>query len=444
MRNNSLKLSLNLLICLFSVFLIGAGISRYIETDSGNILIHDIDLENYEGFIYKGRLFRPLQASSMNQRPGILLVFGDASDRYTGDHIAMELARRGFVTLTIEDFSHGSTDPEPQEDTENLIDAGYTFLSTRTFTDHERIGLVTFYSGADKISNTANYPNFTSRIIVSPKTFVAEHLKDADKIFSAAYETSPSYRPDPASAIRTEFFRSSHAGMIFHGPVTAAIMEHFHNSLAIPNDSPFWFDASSQRAQIMLILRFFLLIILVTICTGLCSLIIGETDHFNLRMVLSLLIPLLFLLAVEELMNFFMVSVRLGSPFNYLPRISQLSRIFSPGICILSVFCSAASSVTIGKRKKWMITDLTAVIGTVICLIGFLPILWGTRSGWELFGIAGCRYFVCLITFLAWLNSFLLRLPGTQKYSRLCCALLNGLIFYWMTSNLPVNVLFQE
>ena len=444
MRNNSLKLSLNLLICLFSVFLIGAGISRYLETDSGNILIHDIDLENYEGFIYKGRLFRPLQASSMNLRPGILLVFGDASDRYTGDHIAMELARRGFVTLTIEDFSHGMTDPAPEEDTENLIDAGYTFLSTRTFTDHERIGLVTFYSGADKISNAAYYPEFTSSIAVSPKTFMSEHLTDIDRIFSAAHETSPEYRSAPDSAVQTKFFSSSHAGMIFHAPVIAAIMEHFHVTLAIPNDSQFWFDASSQRAQLMVILRFSLLIILVTICTGLCALIIGETDHFSLRIVPGLLIPLLFLLAIEEFMNFFMISVRLGSPFNYLPRISQLSRIFSPGRCIFSILCSTISSIAIGKKKDRMISDLLALIGSVICLCGFIPVLFGNRSGWEIFGITGCRYFVCIVTILAWLNSFLLRLCGHRKYSRSCCALLNGLIFYWMTSNLPLYVLFQE
>lgn len=444
MRNFSLKPSLNLLICLFSVFLIGAGISRYIETDSGNILIHDIDLENYEGFIYKGRLFRPLQASSMNQRPGILLIFGDASDRYTGDHIAMELARRGFVVLTIEDFSHGSTGPEPEEITENLIDAGYTFLSTRTFTDHERIGLVTFYSGADKITSAVYSSEFKSSVIISPKTYISENLTDTDKIFSASYETSPVYRPAPATAIQTEFFHSSHAGMIFHAPVIAAIMEHFHITLSIPNDSPFWFDASSQRAQLLLIMRSFLLIILVTICTGLCALIIGETRQFSLRTVSGILIPLLFLLAVEEFMNFFMVSVRLGSPFNYLPRISQLSRIFSPGICILSVFCSAASGLTIGRRKRWMLTDILAVIGSVICLCGFLPVFFGNRSGWEIFGITGYRYFVSLVTILAWLNSFLLRLPGPRKYSRLSCAVLNGLIFYWMISNLPLNLLFQE
>ena len=444
MKNVRLKLSLNLLLCLFSVFLIGAGISRYLETDSGNILIHDIDMENYEGFIYKGRLFRPLQASSMNLRPGILMVFGDASDRYTGDHIAMELARRGFVTLTIEDFSHGMTDPAPEEATENLIDAGYTFLSTRTFTDHDRIGLVTFYAGADKTMSVKYLPEFTTRIYVSPKAGSTAELSDSDRIFSSDFETSPLYRSDEKAPGKVKLFKASHAGMIFHASVIAAISEHFHNTMPIPNDSPFWFDPAAQRAQLLLILRFLLLILLITICCGICALINSKAAHHRLRNFLSILLPLLFLLVVEEFMNFFMISVRLGTPFNYLPRVIQLSRIFSPVTCILMVLCSIISSTAIGKNKKWMFSDLLAAIGAALCLCGFLPILFGNRSGWELSGISGYRYLVCLVAFLALLNSFLLRLTGKNKLARHCSAVLNGLIFYWMCSNLPLNILIQE
>ena len=63
----------------------------------------------------------------------------------------MEFARRGFAALTVEDFSQGMTSPEPDFATENLIDAGYTFLATRSFTDHERIGLICFYGGSRRI-----------------------------------------------------------------------------------------------------------------------------------------------------------------------------------------------------------------------------------------------------------------------------------------------------
>lgn len=356
----------------------------------------------------------------------------------------MELARRGFVALTIEDFSHGSTGPEPEEPTENLIDAGYTFLSTRTFTDHERIGLLTFYSGADKISDAAYFSEFKSCMFVSPKSLIADQLADSGKILSAAFEISPEYRFESASSIQPEIISASHAGMIGHASVIGTISDHFHQTLSIPNDSPFWFDASSQRAQLLLGLRFFLLIILVTVSAGLCALIIGKTNRFSLRTIACILIPLLFMISVEEVMNFFMISVRLGAPFNYLPRISQLSRIFSPGICFLSVLCSVVSSIAIGNEKNWMITDMLAVIGSFLCLCGFLPVLFGHKSGWEFFGISGYRYFVFLVSIFALSNSFLLRLPENNNYSRKCLAVFNGLIFYWVSSNLPINILFQE
>ena len=136
MKQNRIPFSYSVLICLLSVFLAAAGISRYIETDSGNILIHDIEAESWEGFVYGARLFRALQANSLNQRPAVLLIAGEAADRYTCDHIAMEFARRGFTVLSIEDFSQGMTGAEPEYETENLIDAGYEFLNTRSFTDH--------------------------------------------------------------------------------------------------------------------------------------------------------------------------------------------------------------------------------------------------------------------------------------------------------------------
>ena len=176
-------LSWSALLCLLSVFLIAAGVSRYIETDSGNILIHDIDAESYEGFPYGARLFRPLQASSLNQRPSILLIPGNAGNRYTCDHMAMEFARRGFVALTMEDFFQGTTGPKPDFETENLVDAGYTFLATRSFTDHDRIGLITLYEGADKALQASSYELFTSAVFIAPETKSAAAADEDTEVY---------------------------------------------------------------------------------------------------------------------------------------------------------------------------------------------------------------------------------------------------------------------
>lgn len=441
MRKRSFLISSKILLCLFSLFLITAGISRYLETDSGNILIHDIDLENFEGFIYKGRLYRPIQASSMNQRPGILLVFGKISDRYTGDHIAMEFARRGFVVLSIEDFSQGLTDPKPEFETENLVDAGYTFLSTRTFTDHSRLGIVAYYSGTEKAVNAKYIKDFSSGIFVCPPAWIQEEEMPVDQVFTAKYETDPDFRPTGSIQQKNKMFSASHSGMINSAAAIAALTEHFHETLAIPNDSPFWFDPFSQRAQLLTGLRFFLLCLTLIICNGISTKITSRKMNKYLQAFGGTVIPLLYLTAIEEFMNFFLVSVRIGCVFFYLPRIRQVLRSFSSVALTVFVLVSFFSSLSFGKNKKWLLSDVFSLSGILICMSGFIPILFSEKSGWELSGTAKFRFVILIITILSISNSFLLRLSGSNKFAKRCSAVLNGIIFYWICGNPLQNLI---
>lgn len=443
MKYRKNHISLKLIFSLFSIFLIGAGFSRYIETDSGNILVHDIDLENMEGFIYKGRIFRPLQASSMNNRPAVLIIPGDIADRYSGDHIAMEFARRGFVVLTIEDFSQGMTDPKPEKETENSIDAAYTFLSTRTFVDHERIGLITYYAGAQKAPQSKYFSDFAASIFISPlSNVISTENPKPERIFIAAYETDPSFRFDDDSD-RIKSFSVYHSDMLISGSVMSEIMKYFHEKLAIPNDSPFWFDASLQRAPLLLLLRGLLFLLLLIICNALCVLITKQSGSLFLMTVLSVIIPLMFFTVTEEFLNCFLISVRLGSPFNYVSRIQQLSRNFSFTVCITVVLFTFLSTLSIFKNGKFYISDLLFITGTVVCLFGIIPVLFGNRSGWEISGTLHYRWLIFLLTIISALNSLLNRFTGNSIYSRRCSSVLNGLLFYWMISNIPLSFLLE-
>ena len=436
-------ISLKFIICLFSVFLIAAGFSRYIETDSGNILIHDIDLENNEGIIYKGRLFRPLQASSLNNRPAVLIVPGFAADRYSGDHIAMEFARRGFVVLTIEDFSQGMTDPKPKMKTENSIDTGYTFLSTRTFVDHERIGLLTFYEGAEKTPGSNYLSNFAASIFISPPAkIVSTGNSIPDRIFSALYEEDPDFRFDTGSDI-VQLFTAFHSDMLVSASVISESMEHFHEHMAIPNDSPFWFDASSQKAPFLLFLRNLLLLLLMIICNSQCILISNQNRSNALTVVLSIFLPLVFFTVIVESMNCFLISVRLGSPINYLSRLQQVTRNFSPIVCLTVMMFTYLSSISISKNRKIYLSDLLFLIGIVIYLFGIIQIIFINRSGWNISVTIQYRWLILLLTIFSALNSFLIRFTGNNKYSKRCCSILNGLLFYWVISNIPLSFFLE-
>ena len=436
-------LSWEIMICLLSVFLIGAGFSRYLETDSGNILIHDIDVESFEGFFYGARLFRPIQASSMNQRPSILIIPGKAGNRYTGDHIAMEFAKRGFVVLTIEDFSQGTTAAQPDFETENMIDAGYNFLTTRTFTDHARTGLVTFYSGADKTGAAKYFDDFSSVIMVSPDfTQIPDPAPDIH-FYLSLYEFSPEYHyeRDKSSIENIMTFPALHEAMIFNKTVLSAMLEHFHKNLAIPNDAPLWFDSAAQTAQLLVFLRCFCLFLLMVITTGLSGhLTCGKGSGFW-KITAGTIIPLAMFMLAGEVMNFFLISVRLGTPINYLPPLKLQFINFSLVKCIQSAAFCLICAISLVKSGKVMVSDIFSASGIILCLAVFLPIIFGNRSGGEMSGIINYSRLLFFLTVISVMNSFLLRLTGKTIISRIAGAFVTGIMFYLISSSLPSGIL---
>lgn len=431
-------LSFSALLILFSVFLVTAGLSRFIETDSGNILIYDIDAESYEGFMYGARLYRPLQASSMNLRPSVLLIFGTAGDRYTGDHIAMEFARRGFVVLTMEDFSQGMTGPEPDFKTENLVDAGYTFLATRSFTDHSRIGLAAFFEGAAKALEAVSFPSFASRALICPPSGLAAGLPDDILTLAAKYEWLPAYRNSSASRVIPAF----HSGMLVNRSMISALMEHFQNDLEIPNDTPFWFDPLSQRAQLLIGLRMLLLVLLMLITAGLSGRISAGRKGFA-KTAAAVIIPLMIFQGISEIMNNFLISVRIGSPFHYLPRFAQLQRHFSLPLLTGMLCFSLLISLRFGRgTRTFIISDCIAAAGTILCAAVFIPLRFGSSSVLGAIGTGKIQWILLIITVLSAVESILLRLSDGKRASAFASAAVSGIMFYCIFCSLPAAALF--
>ena len=430
MSPRRIRLSSTVLSCLLAVFLIAAGFSRYLETDSGNILIHDIETESWEGFIYGARLFRPLQANSLNLRPSVLLIPGRTADRYTCDHIAMEFARRGFAALTMEDFSRGMTDPEPDYETENLVDAGYTFLSTRSFTDHDRIGLITWFEGADKALEAKYFPDFRTRAFVSPTAAAAERAAEDAQIYTAKYESSAEFQL-PASADAAVMIPAVHAGMIADAELIGALLEQFHETLAIPNDSPFWFDAYAQRAQLLTGIRFLLLMLLILISTGISALSTERAGNRTVITAAGIILPLLFFFVINEVMNFFMVSVRIGTPFHYLPRLVQAGKHFS--ILVFIGFLAVSIIACMPFRRIGRLrfpADCAAAISVILCIAGFLLLATGKISGLRITGPLHPDSFIVSAAFYSCMSSFLLRTVPDRRSSYFCCACVMGTIYY--------------
>lgn len=105
-RKKSLILMvISVLIAFFCMFS-----ANIVQTDSGNIKITTGTIQTDVGDIaYK--LYTPKTATAENKAPGVLLLHGYQNDHETNAAYAIELARRGVVVLSIDEYGHGKTEP---------------------------------------------------------------------------------------------------------------------------------------------------------------------------------------------------------------------------------------------------------------------------------------------------------------------------------------------
>ncbi len=98
-----------LAILLAAVFLCMA-LADNIQRDGGSIAVTEgIIMSDAGDLSYK--LYTPKTATAENPAPGVLLLHGYQNDHETCAAYAIELARRGAVVLTIDEYGHGTTVP---------------------------------------------------------------------------------------------------------------------------------------------------------------------------------------------------------------------------------------------------------------------------------------------------------------------------------------------
>ena len=109
--------SLALLLCLLAAIFLCMGTANRIQTDGGNVAVSRGILETELGNLtYK--LYVPNSATPEQPAPGVLLLHGYQNDHETCAAYAIELARRGVVVLSLDEYGHGGSEV-------GLINRGY-------------------------------------------------------------------------------------------------------------------------------------------------------------------------------------------------------------------------------------------------------------------------------------------------------------------------------
>lgn len=113
----------------------------WIETDVGNL-----------GY----KLYTPSTATEENPAPGVLLLHGYQNDHETNAYYAIELARRGCVVLSLDEYGHGSSKA-------GLINRGYVNhkVTVNYGEDSEEDGTFKVISGQTRYKVLMNFSNLS-------------------------------------------------------------------------------------------------------------------------------------------------------------------------------------------------------------------------------------------------------------------------------------------
>ena len=142
-----------LLLALLVVAFGALTVANAIQTDGGNVIVTEGVIDAYRGvngehhlgqMTYK--LYTPKTATAEHKAPGVLLLHGYQNDRETNAAYAIELARRGVVVLSLDEYGHGFSEP-------GLKERGYVNHTVKVNYGEDSIEAGTF----KKVGGTVRY-----------------------------------------------------------------------------------------------------------------------------------------------------------------------------------------------------------------------------------------------------------------------------------------------
>jgi pimeloyl-ACP methyl ester carboxylesterase len=124
----------------------GSLLGSWINTGAGAATVTDVKIFAPNGYVISAYLYTPKSASAENPAPAILAVHGLNNQKNYMANTALELARRGFVVLSIDMTGHGFSNGTNGENSGGGLDA-LTYLRSLAVVDKNNIGLIGMSQG---------------------------------------------------------------------------------------------------------------------------------------------------------------------------------------------------------------------------------------------------------------------------------------------------------
>ncbi|MFW9962597.1 MAG: alpha/beta hydrolase [Candidatus Sifarchaeia archaeon] len=121
------------LMIMFSGVLLAASV----QNGFGSIAVTEVDFQTADGSLIHSTLQTPNDATDTDPLPGVVVIHGSQQNKEWLMAFGIELARRGFVVLTIDANGHGNSEPGLGSGT-----AALDYIASLDFVDNTQIGLI--------------------------------------------------------------------------------------------------------------------------------------------------------------------------------------------------------------------------------------------------------------------------------------------------------------
>ena len=200
-----------IVLCISLVLMLLCGIVvNLVQTSGGKVTMRELAFETDSGYVMSAYLFVPDTATKDNKAPAIVTSHGYLNNKEMADANYVELARRGFVVLSIDQPNHGDSDVTSdffilQPDG---VYQGVLALSRMPFVDTTRIGVTGHSMGSWSVNAAVQADNLNETPLIAS---VLIHCNDPLYTDADNNPANPYGKRDVGviSAIYDEFFGTS-------------------------------------------------------------------------------------------------------------------------------------------------------------------------------------------------------------------------------------------
>jgi dienelactone hydrolase len=155
------------------IVLVGAVVLAWLaQRDFGRVEVSNVKYENYNGIMIRAKLLKPVGVTAENPAPGVVYIHGYQNNRETSDAYVIEMARRGFVVLSIDAIGRGNSGipgdiDDPDFDETYGGRTSFDILRALPYVDGARVGLMGHSLGAEMVYKIALEDESVQALVIS-------------------------------------------------------------------------------------------------------------------------------------------------------------------------------------------------------------------------------------------------------------------------------------